>query len=51
MDNGLVNLAAIVGSLVCAMSLIPVIFFLNSKGETAEPAASKQFAWKDEEDI
>lgn len=51
MDNAIVNLAAIVGGLVIAMSVIPVILFLNSKGETGEPAAEKQFAWKDEEDI
>lgn len=51
MDTGLVNLAAVVGALVCSMSLIPVIFFLNSRGETGEPAADEQFAWKDESDI
>ncbi|MCA9639571.1 MAG: hypothetical protein H6718_08995 [Polyangiaceae bacterium] len=51
MDNGLVNLVAIVGSLVCAMSLIPVIFFKNSSGETKEPPIEEQFAWKDTDDL
>lgn len=51
MDNGIVNLVAIVGSLVCAMSLIPVIFFSQSKGETKEPPDEEQFAWKDTDDL
>ncbi len=51
MDNGIVNLVAIVSSLVIAMSLIPIIFFSNSKGETKEPPLEEQFAWKDSDDL
>ncbi len=37
LENGLVNLAAIVGLIVICISTIPVMFLLAPGGETAEP--------------
>ena len=51
MENGLVNLAAIVGGLVFAMSIIPVLFLYMSRGEKAEPPLEEQFAIRDEDDV
>lgn len=51
MENGLVNLAAIVGGLVFAMSLIPVMLMMVSRGEKAEPPVEEQFAIRDEDDV
>ncbi|MBX3183664.1 MAG: hypothetical protein KIT72_06035 [Polyangiaceae bacterium] len=50
MENGLVNLAVIVASLIIPMGIIPVILIMTSRGEAGEPPVEEQFAWRDEED-